>query len=120
MNGNNVEDQVENQESQDADSGIEVKAAINENKEDSSKSEPDNEEPKPVADKPTDDSKSENSSEEALKSPKSLKELSGNVVRANSTSAENTEESGDSSFANFESAVFESPGIIQILFCLSG
>lgn len=103
-------------EAQDTDSGIEVKATIPENKD--GKDEPDttnqnkdttslehkNPEPE-VAEYRSDDN---NDEEEEIKSPKSLKELSNNVVRASSTSneAEGKSEGSteDSVFANFESA----------------
>ena len=84
-------------ENPDADSGIEVKAAIAENQSDESE-------------KLKTSTKLENNEDEASekneqhentveRSPKSLKELSNNVLRNNSTSSEN-----QADFADFESA----------------
>lgn len=95
-------------EGQDNDSGIEVKAAIIENKD--STGEPDSIQ---IEDFKTGDENKIKVSpqEEQPKSPKSLKELSDNAVRINSTNEEETPAEANpekSEFASFESAFPES------------
>jgi len=112
-------------EGQDTDSGIEVKATITENKE--GKDEPNTKQNESSTDLKHKDLENKNpdspetlengADEQEVKSPKSLKELSDNVVRASSSSNEEGGKpegpSEDSVFANFESAFPE--GVL--IFC---